>query len=179
MSSHHTLKDALLDRAHIIRAVREIPAVLAALACLAVGCSGGQAAPFAVTSASVDPTYMCPGGSNDAPYDLHATVNVRNGTGSAVTIQSVTAEMRLAAVKGNWLEKVGDRYDAGNAAFSPSSVAAGSSTSLNVTIRSACTSNKYEYGGSSYGDYTVTMRLVTSAGAFTVTAQNRHEIRAA
>lgn len=169
----------MLDRPHIIRAVRQIPVVLAALACLVTGCSGGQPSTFAVTGASVDQTYWCPGGSNDAPYDLHAAVDVRNGTGSAVTIQSVTAEMRLAAVQGNWLEKVGDRYNASGVAFSPGSVGAGSSTTLRLTIPSACTSNKYDYGGSSYGDYTVTIRLVTSAGVFSVTALNQHEIRAA
>jgi hypothetical protein len=58
-------------------------------------------------------------------------------------------------------------------------VGPGSSTDVRVTIKSACTSNSYQFGGSSYGDYAVTMHLVTSAGAFSVTAKNRHEIRAA
>lgn len=168
-----------MKRAHIIAAVRRIPVVLTALVCLGAACSSGQSPTFSVTGASVDPTYWCPGGSRDAPYDVHVTVAVRNGTGSAVTIQSVTAEMRLAAVQGSWLEKVGDRYDAGAATFSPASVGSGSSTEVSVTIKSACTSNLYEFGGSSYGDYAVTVHLVTSAGPFSVTAQNQHEIRAA
>jgi len=162
-----------------MRAVLRISVLLAALLALAAACSSGQSPSVTVTSASVDPTYWCPGGSHDASYDLHATVDVRNGTNRAVTIQSVSAEMRLAAVQGSWLEKVGDRYDAGQAAFSPSTVRPGSSIKVNVTIKSACTSNRYEFGGSSYGDYAVTMRLTTSAGAFTVSAQNQHEISAA
>jgi hypothetical protein len=132
-----------------------------------------------VTGASVDPTYSCPGGANNARYDLHATVDVRNGTGGAVTVQSISAEMKLVAVQGAWLEKVGDVYDAGDATFSPKSVAAGARSTLNLTIASACTSDRYESGGSSHGDYVVTMRMVTSAGTFSVTANNHHEIRAA
>jgi hypothetical protein len=159
--------------------VRPILVVLAALACFVAACSSGQPPSFSVTGASVDPTYWCPGGSRDAPYDVHGAVNVRNGTGGAVTIQSVTAEMRLAAVQGSWLEKVGDRYDAGAATFTPDSVGPGSSTEVRVTIKSSCTSNRYEFGGSSHGDYSVTVHLVTSAGTFSVTAQNQHEIRAA
>jgi hypothetical protein len=147
--------------------------------CLLAACSPGQPSSFAVTGASVDPTYWCPGGADNSPYDLHATVYVRNGTSTTVTVRSVTAQMQLTAVRGAWLEKVGDRYDAGSATFTPTTVAAGSTVALEVTIRSACTSDRYESGGASYGDYAVSMHLVTSAGAFSVTAQNRHEIRAA
>src|SRR5690348_9987209 len=108
--------------------------MVAVVACLVVACSSTQPSTFAVTSASVDPTYWCPGGANNARYDLHATVDVRNGTASAVTIQSISAEMKLVAVRGAWLEKVGDVYDAGDATFSPKSVAAGAGSTLNLTI---------------------------------------------
>jgi hypothetical protein len=158
--------------------VRAVPlAVVAVL--FAAACSSGQPATFAVTGASVDPTYWCPGGASNAHYDLHATVSVHNGTGAAVTIESVTAQMTLVAAQGAWLEKPGDRYDAGAATFSPSSVTAGSSSTVKVTIGSACTSDTYGSGGSSYGDYSVTIVLVTSAGRYSVTAGNQHEIRAA
>ena len=153
--------------------------LVAAVACLVVACSSAQPSTFTVTGASVDPTYFCPGGANNAPYDLHATVNARNGTDGAVTVRSITAEMKLVAVHGAWLEKVGDMYDAGTSTFSPNSVGARSSSTINVTIVSACTSDRYESGGSSHGDYAVTMRLLTSAGTFSVTASNRHEIRGA
>lgn len=156
-----------------------LPAVLILLACLLCGCSSGQTATFQVRGAAVDPTYWCPGGANNAKYDVHATVDVHNGTAGAVTIQSVTAEMKLVAVQGLWLEKVGDVYDAGATSFSPSSVAAGASAQVKVTIASACTSDRYESGGSSRGDYSVTLHLVTSAGPFSVTTQNQHEIRGA
>jgi hypothetical protein len=157
--------------------VRSVP--VAVLVLLIAACSSGQPSTFAVTGASVDPTYWCPGGANNAHYDLHAMVDVHNGTAAAVTIESITAQMTLVAVQGAWLEKPGDRYDAGVATFSPSSVAAGSTSSVNVTIGSACTSDRYGSGGSSHGDYSVTIVMVTSAGRYSVTAKNQHEIRAA
>jgi hypothetical protein len=157
--------------------VRSLP--VAILIGLIAACSSGQPSTFAVNGASVDPTYWCPGGANNAHYDLHAMVDVHNGTAGAVTIDSVTAQMTLVAVQGAWLEKPGDRYEAGAATFSPSSVAAGSASTVNVTIGSACTSDIYGSGGSSHGDYSVTLVLVTSAGRYSVTARNQHEIRAA
>ena len=91
--------------------MRSALVALLGVGCLAA-CSSGQPSTFVLTSASVDPTYWCPGGANNAAYDLHATIDVRNGTSKVVTIDSATAEMRLVSVKGNWLEKVGDRYTA-------------------------------------------------------------------
>lgn len=156
--------------------MRLVIGVLLVLVMLPAACSSGQPPTFSVTSASVDPTYFCPGGASDKRYDLHGTVGVRNGTSSVVTIQSISANMTLVSVQGAWLEKVGDRYDAGDASFTPRSVGAGSTATLDVTITSSCTSDKYESGGSSRGDYAVVMHLVTSAGSYSVTAGNHHAI---
>jgi len=116
---------------------------------------------FSLATASVDPTYWCPGGATNAPYDLHATIDARNGTGSGVTIESVSAVLTLESVNG------------------PSSVAPRSSTTLKLTIPSACTSGRYGAATSSSADYKVTMDVTTSAGSFSITAANRHEILAA
>src|SRR2546428_3650775 len=120
-------------------------AMVAAAGWLAAACSSSPAT-FALTSASVDPQYWCPGGAKNAPYDVHATIAAHNGTSSAVNIESVTAEMTLTAVKGSWLETVGDRYEAKTVKFEPSRVAAGSSATIKVTIPSACTSSTYRSG---------------------------------
>jgi hypothetical protein len=149
--------------------------VLALALFLIAGCSSNQPS-LTLVSAAVDPTYFCPGGSNNAPYDLHAKVRIHNGTGNVVTIDAVTARMTVASTKGAWLEKVGERYDAGNAKFTPATIASGSDATLNVTIPSACTSGKYGTGASSSADYKVTVQLATSAGSFAVTAGNEHEI---
>lgn len=152
---------------------------LAMLAIVAASCSGGQPSTFSLTSASADPTYRCPGGANNQPYDLHATVGVRNGTSSAVTITGIDARMTLKDVSGDWLEKVGDAYDAGAASFTPGSVKPGSTAKLQVKFESACTSPAYGSGPLSYGDYRITLRVTTSAGAYTISAANLHRIVAA
>lgn len=139
-------------------------------------CSSSSQPAFTLAGASVDPTYFCPGGANNAPYDLHATVRAHNSTGKAVTIDAVTAQMTVASIKGVWLEKVGDRYEAANAKFTPTTIAPGTDTTLKLTIPSACTSAKYGTGTSSSADYKVSIRLTTSAGHFTVSAGNQHEI---
>ncbi len=158
--------------------MRHLIGPMAAAMCLVAACSSASPS-FALTGASVDPTYFCPGGAKDAPYDLHATISAHNGTGSAVNIRSVTAEMTLAAVKGDWLEKAGSRYEAGTVPYTPATVGPGSTAALKITIPSACTSDKYGGTTSSYGDYQVTMHVTTSAGAFTISAANQHEIIAA
>ncbi len=142
-------------------------------------CSSGQPSTFSLSGASVDSTHWCPGGSHDAPYDVHASIDARNGTSSAVTVQTVTASMTLAATTGTWIEKIGDRYDADKVQFSPSTVAPGASTNLKVTFPSSCTSGAYNAGTSSQGDYVVSMHVTTSAGQYTIAASNRHSIVAA
>ena len=139
------------------------------------GCGSGS---FTLTGASVDPTYTCPVGADNAPYDLHASVDVHNGTSSTVTIKSIAAELTLEAITGLWLEKVGDKYEAGSLSFAPASVASGSNATLRVTIPSACTNSKATNSASA-GDYRVTIHLVTSAGTYSISSKNRHLLVAA
>lgn len=143
------------------------------------GCAIGGPSTFTLSSASVDESYVCPTAASNLAYTIHATIDVRNATSSTVTIRSVAVVMTLAQVKGGWLEHLGDRYDAGGVTVSPDTVGAGSTTSLKVSIPSACTNGKVPSSGSSYGDYSVAFTVVTSAGAHTILSQNRHRIVAA
>src|SRR5256885_13538723 len=145
-------------------------------ACCLAACSAGGTPTFALTPASVDAAYRCPGGATNAPYEMHATIAARNGTSKVVTIRSVSVLMTLTSIHGSWLERVGDQYDAGSVSFSPATVASASSATLKITIPSACTSGKYAGGSSSSAHYEVTMHVATSAGAFSITAGNKHEI---
>jgi hypothetical protein len=157
--------------------MRSLHAVLAAVA-LAIGCSS-QSPAFSVGGARVDAVHQCPAGSVDARYDVHATIQAHNPTSKDVTIDSATADLVLSAVKGRWLEPLGNRYDAGVVAVSPAKVRANSSATLDVTIPSSCTSGPSGSTPSSSGSYTVTVHLTTSAGRFSIAAGNRHEIVAA
>jgi hypothetical protein len=157
--------------------MRHAAAVVVLAGCLVAGCSG-ESSSFALTNASVDQTYTCPAGANNASYELHATVDAHNGTSAAVTIKSVTASMTLEAIKGSWLDKVGDKYQAANATVTPTTVAAGANSSLKVTIPSACTNGKVT-NGASYGDYRVSIQLATSAGNYGISSKAVHRIIAA
>jgi len=139
------------------------------------GCSFGSPTTFTLDSASVDPSYSCPVGASNAKYDVHGTIDVHNGTSKAVSISSVDATLTLAAVKGGWLQKVGDKYDAGNITFTPAEVGAGSSAKLDVTIPSACTGRTANSPVAS-GDYAVGFTMITSAGTFKVESKDRHRI---
>jgi len=94
-----------------------------------------------------------------------------------VTISSVDATMTLAAVKGNWLQKVGDKYDAGNVTFTPDTVGAGANATLAVTIPSACTGRSVNTPVAS-GEYSVTFTVITSAGTFKVDGKDKHQLLA-
>jgi hypothetical protein len=146
---------------------------------VAGGCAIGAPSTFTLDSASVDQSYVCPTAANDLPYKIHATIGVRNGTSSSVTIESVEVVMTVAAVKGGWLEHVGDKYDAAGVAVSPGAVGAGSTASLAVTIPSTCTNGKVPNSGASYADYSVAFTVATSAGTHTIVSPNRHRITAA
>src|SRR5258708_12306248 len=110
-----------------------------ALFAIGTGCSVGAPSTFTLTSASVDESYVCPTSASDLAYTIHATIDVRNGTSSSVTIRSVTVVMTLAAVKGGWLEHVGDKYAAARVSVSPETASADSSASLNLSIPSTST----------------------------------------
>jgi hypothetical protein len=153
------------------------PHVVAAISVWAIiaGCSSGPTT-FSLDNETVDATFACPPGSDNTKYLLNASVDAHNPTSSSVTIESMTAQLKLQATKGPWLEKIGDTFDAGTATFAPETVRAGSTASIKVTIASACTSDKSIVAPLSYGEYAVTLHVTTSSGSFTVTSKNRHRI---
>jgi hypothetical protein len=157
----------------VIRIRAELIAIAALIA--TAGCSSGSSPTFSVNNATVDQSYTCPAGANNARYDVHGTIDAHNSTSKAVTISGIDATMTLAAIKGGWLEKIGDRYDAGNGTFTPDSVGAGASTTINLTFSSACT-GRVASGPVASGDYKVTFTLSTSAGRFKIDSKDRHQI---
>lgn len=149
-------------------------AVAAGLLAL-VACSSQAASTFSVSNSSVDASHTCPVGASNAHYDIHGTLDAHDGTSKDVTITSVDATMTLAAVDGGWLQKVGDKYLAHDVTFTPSTIAAGKSSTVSVTIPSACTGRAANAPVAS-GDYAVSFTLTTSAGTFKVDSKNKHRI---
>ncbi len=146
---------------------------------LGSSCAFGSPGTFNLNNASVDPGYSCPRSSSNVYYDIHASVDAHNGTSSSVTIMSVTAVMKLASVHGVWLQQVGSKYDAGKVSFGPPRVAAGADATVTLIIPSACTNGSPAGATASYGEYSVTLTVTSSAGTFSVDTKNRHRITAA
>lgn len=138
-------------------------------------CSSGSTPGFSVSNASVDSSYSCPVAASNAHYDMHGTIDAHNPSSKEVNISSVAAVMTLSAVKGGWLQKVGDRYDAGTITFTPTSVGAGANATLAVTVPSACTGRAANDPVAS-GDYAVSFTITTSAGTFKVDSKDKHRI---
>lgn len=101
-----------------------------------------------------------------------------NPSASQVQVKSVKAVMVVASVHGQWLQAVGTKYDAGDVQFTPSKVGAGTKSTLTATIPSACTNAQHKGTNDNYADYSVQLTIVTSAGTFHVTSQNKHRILA-
>ena len=155
--------------------VRWLPATcLSVLTVLALAGCGGSG--FTVGGLTVDGPYTCAPGSANTAYSVHATAPLDNSTSNKVQVKSVAAVMVVAAVHGKWQQAVGAKYDAGDVQFSPESVGAGSKATLTATISSACTNAAHKGTNDNYADYSVQLTIVTSAGTFHVTSQNKHRI---
>jgi hypothetical protein len=146
---------------------------------LGSSCAFGSPATFSVNNASVDPGYSCPRGSHNVYYDIHVSADAHNGTSGSVAIKTVTAVLTLAAVHGAWLQQVGTKYDAGQVSFGPPKIAAGADVTLNLIIPSACTNGSQAGATASYGEYSVSLTVTSTAGTSRLDTTNRHRITAA
>src|SRR5438093_13782060 len=61
----------------------------ALLALVACGPICGIGASLSFSHAHVDATYSCPYPANDLPYDVHATIDAKNWSSSAVQLKSI------------------------------------------------------------------------------------------
>ena len=96
-----------------------------------------------------------------------------------MTIKTVTAVMKLASVHGVWLQQVGSKFNAGKVSFGPPRVAAGSDATLTLIIPSSFTNGSQAGAAASYGEYSVTLTVTSSAGTHSVDTKNLHRITAA
>ena len=147
------------------------------LACLLVlAACGPFCGSFSLSNPGVDASHSCPEGAVQQPYQVHATVAADNPTSQQVTIKSATADMVVASVHGRWEQAVGAKYDAGQVPVTPAKVGPSSKTTLILTIPSACSNSNTSGTADNYADYTVDFTIVTSAGTFKLTSQNKHRI---
>jgi len=154
------------------------PALALLVVMLVTACSIGPTGPFKVTAAHLDSSHTCPEGSSNSPYQGHAMLDADNPTSKDVNISKVSAVITVVATHGNWLNKVGDKFDAVISSFSPKAVKAGSKTTVKVNIDLVCTNTSTGGNSSNYGDYTAEFTVATSAGTFKAKSQNNTRISA-
>ncbi|TMB89483.1 MAG: hypothetical protein E6J37_03640 [Chloroflexi bacterium] len=159
-----------MDRVHVVLVGGVL--IMAMVACAPAGGSGK----FTMANAHVDPSYTCPNPAEDFAYDVHGTIDADNGTGSQVTIQSMSSTTTTVATHGSWLGPLGEIDDESDLLFSPNSVGSGSKTTVHFTIPFGCTDTPHVGILDTYGEFAVHVSVVTSAGTFELDA-NRHRLK--
>lgn len=158
------------------------PAVLVALAVVAAGCGGATGstpplAKFSLSNARVD-SFICPQGSNNLAYDIHATIDADNSTSSAVYLQRASAVLTAVSVHGNSSNQIRGTFDKPTLSFAPDHFGAGSKTTLHLTAPGACTNTPHQPGVDTYVDFAVRFTIYTDAGTFTLDSVNKHRLSA-
>ena len=134
----------------------------------------GIGAKFSLSTARVDLEYKCPYPSNEAPYDVHGSIEADNSTTSAVSIKSMSEQDELVSTAGEWNGPKTAKAGGPIATFSPKSIASGASSIIKFTIGFSCTNSGPAV--TTYGEFTFKFTLVTTAGTYKIDAGNRHRL---
>jgi len=134
----------------------------------------GIGAKFSLSNARVDAEYKCPYPSNQAPYDVHGSIDADNSTTSIVTIKSMSEQDELVSTAGDWNGPKTAKASGPVSTFSPKSVASGASSTIKFTIGFNCTDSGPAV--TTYGEFSFKFTLVTSAGTYKIDAGNRHRL---
>ena len=134
----------------------------------------GIGAKFSLSNAHVDSEYKCHYPSNEAPYDVHGSIDADNSTTSAVTIKSMSEQDELVSTAGDWNGPKTAKAGGPIAKFSPKSIASGARSTIKFTIGFNCTNSGPTV--TTYGEFIFKFTLVTSAGTYKIDAGNRHRL---
>jgi hypothetical protein len=134
----------------------------------------GIGAKFSLSNAHVDSEYKCPYPSNEAPYEVHGSIDADNSTTGAVTIKSMAEQDELVATAGEWNGPKTAKAGGPITNFSPKSIASGAGATIKFSVGFTCTNSGPSV--TTYGDFTFKFTVVTSAGTYTIDAGNRHRL---
>ena len=145
--------------------------VLALLSALvACGPICGIGAKFSLSNAVVDSSYSCPNPSQNAPYDVHASIQAQNSLSNSVSIKSISETWTNVLVHGNWSGAKGDHGTTDIKAYSPKSVTSGGNATIKFVIPFQCTNSGA--GSDTYGDFSFKFTVKTSSGSYTISSNN-------
>lgn len=134
----------------------------------------GIGAKLSLSNAHVDSEYKCPYPSNEAPYEVHGSIDADNSTPSAVTIKSMSEQDELVATAGEWNGPKTAKAGGPITNFSPKSIASGARSTIQFSVGFRCTNSGPNV--TTYGDFTFKFTVVTSAGTYKIDAGNRHRL---
>jgi hypothetical protein len=134
----------------------------------------GIGAKFSLSNAHVDSEYKCPYPSNQAPYQVHGSIDADNSTTSAVTIKSMSEADELVNTAGQWNGPKTAKAGGPITSFSPKSIASGASSTIKFSVGFDCTNSGPTV--TTYGEFTFKFTVVTSAGTYKIDAGNRHRL---
>lgn len=140
-------------------------------ACVPICGIGGK---LALSNARVDQSFNCPNPANNFPYDVHGSIDADNSTTGTVTIRSMSEKNATVKTVGNWTGPKNQKGGGPITSFSPKTVASGGSATIKFSIPFECTNSGPTV--TTYGEFTFTFSVVTSAGTFTIDAGNRHRL---
>ena len=142
----------------------------ALLALVACGPICGIGASLSLSHAYVDAKYSCPYPANDLPYDVHATIDAKNSSSSAVQLKSIQETWTNVGSSGDWSGTEGAHGTDSITKFSPKTIGAGGVTTIKFVIPFTCTNA----GGSNdtWGDFSFKFVVKTSAGDYTINPNN-------
>lgn len=145
--------------------------VLALLSALvACGPICGIGAKFSLSNAVVDSSYSCPNPSQNAPYDVHASIQAQNSLSNSVSIKSISETWTNVLVHGNWSGAKGDHGTTDIKDYSPKSVTSGGNATIKFVIPFQCTNSGA--GSDTYGDFSFKFTVKTSSGSYTISSNN-------
>lgn len=120
-----------------------------------------------LSNAHISPTsFSCPTSANSFQYPMNITVDADNESSSAITIRSAATDTTVTKLSGIWSMAVGAKSGDQNLAFTPSSIGAGSKTTVKLKTTWSCTNTSP--GPSTYADFSIVLTLTTSNGKYSI-----------
>ena len=153
-----------------MRAFRSALIIALLSALVACGPICGIGAKFSLSSAHVDSSYSCPNPSENAPYDVHATIQAQNSLSNSVSIKSISETWTNVLVHGNWSGTKGDHGTTDIKDYSPKTVGSGGNATIKFVIAFQCTNSGA--GSATYGDFSFKFTIKTSSGNYSITSNN-------
>ena len=120
-----------------------------------------------LSNAHISPlSFSCPTAASSYQYPMNINVDADNQSSGTIAIKSASTAATVTKLSGTWEVSVGQKSGDPNVTFSPSSIGAGSKTTLKLKTIWSCTNSSP--GPNTYADFSIVLTLITSAGKYSI-----------